>query len=129
MPARSVHAPLLRALTCACEEDDIKRLAQMSIALSYVHLVYGVSPVYVLGPSRGSRNLSNARQVFQYLTHVGFGQSYSEIADFSNRDRTSVAHGCHQVEDRRDDSRFDRALYFAELAITEAFDANWEMRS
>lgn len=128
MPARSVNTPLTRALDSAYEEADIQRLAQLSLVLSFVHRAYGVAPVYVLGPSRGSRKLSQARQTFQYLSHVGFGQSFTDIAAFSNRDRTSVAHGCSQIEDRRDARHFDRALYFAELALTQSFDANWEIR-
>lgn len=126
MPARSAHAPLMRALVFTRDEAETKRLAQLSLVLSFVHRAYGVSPVYVLGPSRGSQNLSQARQIFQYLSHVGFGHSYSDIAAFANRDRTSVAHGCHQVEDRRDDKKIDRALHFAEMAIVQSFDISWD---
>lgn len=104
------------------------RLAQLSLVLSFVHRAYGVSPDYVLGPSRGSRKLSQARQTFQYLSHVGFGHSFTDIAAISGRDRTSVAHGCNQIEDRRDNYKIDRALHFAELALSESFDADWEGR-
>ena len=129
MPARPVNAPLMRALVSVREEAEIKRLAQLSLVLSFVHRAYGVSPDYILGPSRGSRKLSHARQTFQYLANVGFAHSFSDIAAFSGRDRTSVAHGCHQIEDRRDDRKLDRALHFAELALSESFQADWEVRS
>lgn len=125
MPARSVNAPLMRALGSASEEAEIMRMAQQSLILSFVHRAHGVPSDYMLGPSRGSRKMSRARQTFQYLSHVGFGHSLSDIATFCGRDRTSVAHGCHQIEDRRDDMNIDRALHFAELALTHSFDANW----
>lgn len=121
MPARSVNAPDMRDMFAVKDFGDAKRLAQFSVVLSYIQSVYGVKPVYLLGPSRGSRKLSDARQTFQYLSHISFGHSYTAIAAFSSRDRTSVAHGCHRVEDRRDDANFDRALHFAELALTEIF--------
>ena len=126
MPARSVNAPLMRALGSAHGEAEIKRLAQLSLVLSFMNRAHGVSPDYVLGPSRGSRKLSQARQTFQYLSHVGFGHSFTDIAAFSRRDRTSVAHGCHQVEDRRDNRDIDRALHFAELALSASFKSSWE---
>lgn len=126
MPARSVNAPDMRDMFAVKDFGDAKRLAQFSVVLSYIQSVYGVKPVYLLGPSRGSRKLSDARQTFQYLSHISFGHSYTAIAAFSSRDRTSVAHGCHRVEDSRDDANFDRALHFAELALTEIFQTSWE---
>ena len=62
MPARSVNTPLVHAISTASEEAEIKRLAQLSLILSFVNRASGVLPAYILGPSRGSRKLSQARQ-------------------------------------------------------------------
>lgn len=126
MPARSVNARFERDLSSVTNEAQLQKLAQASLVLSFVHMAHGVRPSYLLGPSRGSRRLSEARQVFQYLSHVCFSQTYSELALTSRRDRTSVAHACHKIEDMRDDPNIDRALYFAETALMAIFDEVWE---
>lgn len=125
MPARSVNALLVRDLSSVKNEAQARRLAQVNLVLSFVHMAHGVRPTYLIGPSRGSRHLSNARQIFQYLTHVSFGQSYSELAAISRRDRTSIAHACHKIEDMRDDPNIDRALFFAETALAAMFEEVW----
>lgn len=125
MPARSVYAPLVRDLLSVSDFDQAKRAAQISLALSFVHLSRNVHPSYLTGPSRGSKHLSEARQIFQYLLHIGFGHSYSDLARISRRDRTSIAHACHKIEDMRDDAKIDRALYFAEMALGEIFNEGW----
>jgi hypothetical protein len=60
--------------------------------------------------TRGSPGEAFARQVAMYLVHVGFGLSLSEVARLFARDRSTVAHACALVEDRRDAAPFDRAL-------------------
>jgi chromosomal replication initiation ATPase DnaA len=55
-----------------------------------------------------------------YLAHVVGGLSMSEISRLFGRDRTTVAHACARVEDRRDDAVFDRSLDFLELGLMAA---------
>jgi chromosomal replication initiation ATPase DnaA len=45
-----------------------------------------------------------------YLAHVGFGLSMAEVGKAFGRDRTTVVHACHLIEDRRDERRFDDLL-------------------
>ena len=58
-----------------------------------------------------------ARQVAMYLAHVGCGLSLTETGRLFERDRTTVAHACGVIEDRRDDPIFDRALDLLEWAV------------
>lgn len=127
MPARSAYAPMMRDLSLVRDCAQAQRVAQTNLVLSFVHLAHGVHPSYLIGPSRGSHKLSEARQVFQYLSHISFGHSYSELALVSRRDRTSIAHACHKIEDMRDDPKIDRALYFAEMALAAIFSEDWEV--
>jgi chromosomal replication initiation ATPase DnaA len=60
--------------------------------------------------TRGSSHAAVARQVAMYLAHVAWGLSFTEVGHVFARDRTTVAHACGQVEDRRDDVDFDRSL-------------------
>lgn len=57
-----------------------------------------------------------ARQAAMYLAHVALGLSFSEIGRTFGRDRTTAAHACHVVEDRRDDPRIDALLSRLECA-------------
>jgi chromosomal replication initiation ATPase DnaA len=52
-----------------------------------------------------------------YLAHVGCGMSLTQTGRTFGRDRTTVAHACTVIEDRRDDPLFDRALDLLEWAV------------
>lgn len=67
--------------------------------------------------TRGAPSEAFARQVAMYLAHVGFGLNLSEVARLFVRDRTTVAHACALVEDRRDAAPFDRSLDLLEGAL------------
>jgi chromosomal replication initiation ATPase DnaA len=71
---------------------------------------FGVGRDRLWGPARGSPPEAFARQVAMYLAHVECGLSYNEVGRLFARDRTTVAHACGLVEDRRDDAAFDRLL-------------------
>ena len=61
----------------------------------------------VLAPTRGSADVALARKVAMYLCHVAFEFSLTRVAAAFRRDRSTVAHACHYVEDRREDPAFD----------------------
>ncbi len=60
--------------------------------------------------SRSTAEIALARQTAMYLAHTKFGITYSEVGSFFNRDRSTVAHACRLVEDRRDIEEFDECL-------------------
>lgn len=70
-------------------------------------------------PTRRKAPIAFARQVAMYLAHVGYGLSLTEVGSLFGRDRTTVAHACGIVEDRRDDPYFDRFLEHLEGAIVK----------
>lgn len=47
-----------------------------------------------------------------YLVHVEASYSLIHTGILFGRDRTTVAHACALVEDRRDDKLFDNAMNF-----------------
>lgn len=63
----------------------------------------------ITGATRGPARNAFRRQVAIYLAHVDFGLPYRALADLFGRDRTTVAHACSVVEDRRDRPAFDAA--------------------
>jgi Bacterial dnaA protein helix-turn-helix len=79
--------------------------------------VFGVAHGDLFKATRGRARVALARQVAMYLAHVACGLSFTEVGVLFARDRTTVAHACAVVEDRRDDPIFDRALDLLEWAV------------
>ncbi len=79
--------------------------------------VFGVSSADLQTSNRGRAQIAFARQTAMYLAHVACELSLSEVGRLFGRDRTTVAHACHRVEDCRDDPLFDRTLELLEGAI------------
>ena len=69
-------------------------------------------------PERGRRELVRARQIAMYLAHVAMSMSLSRVAFAFERDRSTVAHACHRIEEMRDDARFDSWLEALEQGVT-----------
>ena len=72
-------------------------------------------------PGRCADAISRVRQIAMYVTHVVLGLSMTEIGKGFGRDRTTVMHACHLVEDLRDDDDFDQIIARAEHIVTAAF--------
>ncbi len=85
-----------------------------------VSAMFDVSPQALRASRRGCARISFARQSAMYLAHVVFGLSMTQVAALFDRDRTTVAHGCAVVEDRREDPVFDQALYIVESVLRHA---------
>jgi chromosomal replication initiation ATPase DnaA len=66
---------------------------------------------------RGRAAAAFARQTAMYLAHVHLGLTLSQVGRSFGRDRTTVAHACACVEDRRDDPKFERVLACLEAAL------------
>ncbi len=63
-----------------------------------------------------------------YLLHVVFSLNPQVIGRLFGKDRSTVAHACQRVEDRRDDAAFDAFLHDLELAVS-ALDSAIQMRT
>lgn len=74
----------------------------------------------VRGRTRGSAPAAFARQAAMYLCHVAFGMSLSQIARAFGRDRSTVSHACHLMEDRREDPEVDSWLTLLETTARQA---------
>ncbi len=73
----------------------------------------------ILAPGRGSSAIAFARQVAMYICHVGFKASLSRVAVAFRRDRSTVAHACHVIEDRREDPVFDGWISALEASVRD----------
>ncbi|WP_244462614.1 helix-turn-helix domain-containing protein [Methyloceanibacter caenitepidi] len=94
-----------------------------------VALVFEVDPSELGAATRRSPRAAFARQVAMYLTHVVCGLSMTEVGALFARDRTTVAHACEVVEDRRDDPDLDSRVERLECAVAAVIGAlSWRGR-
>jgi hypothetical protein len=100
---RSRYDQELVAAKCRCLE-------------SVVAATFRLSRAELRGASRGEAQIAFARQVAMYVAHVWFALPLTEVGRRFDRDRTTVAHACRVVEDRRDDPRIDRVVAAIESA-------------
>jgi len=77
---------------------------------------FGVPLAELRDRTRGQAPVAFARQVAMYVAHVWFGLSLSAVGRCFGRDRTTVAHACRVIEERREDLRIDRVISAIEAA-------------
>jgi chromosomal replication initiation ATPase DnaA len=82
-----------------------------------VATAFGVKAADLRSRRRGAAEVAFARQVAMYLAHVMLGANLAEVGRHFGRDRTTVAHACARVEDRRDDPVVERVLACLEAAV------------
>lgn len=76
--------------------------------------MFNVSGRDLRGPGRSRLEVSRVRQIAMYVSHVILGLNMTDIGNGFGRDRTTVMHACHVVEDMRDDEEFDAIVSFFE---------------
>lgn len=67
------------------------------------------------------RHACHVRQISMYVCHVALQIPQHEIGQALGRDRTTVGHACHVVEDRRDDPDFDAFVSAVERMARTVF--------
>ncbi len=105
----------MNVLAQRAEDETSARLAA-----SVASYALGVPADALLRIKRGARREAFARQVAMYLCHVAFAFSYQRVAIAFGRDRSTVAHACHVIEDKREDARFDFWISGLEMMLRRA---------
>lgn len=78
-------------------------------ALKIAATACGVECADVAAVKRNA-SVAFARQLAMYLCHVVGDMSLRDVAAEFGRDRTTVSHACHAIEDRRECPIFDRQI-------------------
>ena len=97
----------------APERDAPHSIAPKLACALAARLAAGASGIVVediAANSRKSARTASARQIGMYLAHTVFGLSLKSVGEHFSRDRTTAAHACRLVEERRDDRLFDEEL-------------------
>lgn len=105
-------APTPQGRPSASEAARLRRIIEGAISD-----IFGVPQADLSKPSRGKAPVALARQVAMYVAHVSCGLSLTQVGQIFARDRTTVAHACAVIEDKRDDPVFDRALELMEWIV------------
>lgn len=101
-----------------------RRLGPHPFVEATVAAAFRLPPDALRRPSRGEAEIAFARQIAMYVCHVWVGLSLTEVGHCFGRDRTTVAHACRVVEERREDPRVDLVLDCIETALE-----NWRKLS
>lgn len=109
-PVRSIRADTRQMLEC-------EQTAQVAFVQETIARAFKVSVSEMRAPTRRTAPVALARQIAMYLMHVVFGVSLSSVGRHFGRDRTTAAHACRQIEDRRDDHGFDLIVDRLEFAL------------
>ena len=96
---------------------DTERAAQVALTQETIAGAFKISLAEMRAPTRRAAPVAQARQIAMYLMHVSFGLSLSAVGRHFGRDRTTAAHACRQIEDRRDDADFDVLMDRLEFAL------------
>lgn len=83
--------------------------------------LFNVSGKELRRTGRTTLSVARVRQIAMYVGHVVLGLPMGEIGRGFSRDRTTVLHACHLVEDLRDDEDFDRIVSTMEKVAMAAF--------
>jgi chromosomal replication initiation ATPase DnaA len=95
---------------------DIRIPVRLAIELA-VGRVFGVQKQTLVQETRGPADAALARQVAMYIAHVACGLTLTDAGQLFGRDRTTVAHACLVVEEKREDPVFDQAIDLLEWAV------------
>lgn len=75
---------------------------------------------------RHSMRKAASRQIGMYLAHTAIGLPLHVVGKYFERDRTTAAHACRLVEEKRDDAAFDAELNELEALLRAACIASGE---
>ncbi|KFB10672.1 helix-turn-helix domain-containing protein [Nitratireductor basaltis] len=89
--------------------------------LDIVAALFNVSGKELRAGGRAPTSVVRVRQIGMYVAHVVLQLNMTEIGRGFGRDRTTVQHACHMIEDLRDDEEFDRIVAMTERVTAAAF--------
>lgn len=96
------------------------RIGHCEAMIDIASALFNVPSKELRSPGRCAQSVSRVRQIAMYVCHVTLGITMTDVGKGFGRDRTTVLHACHLVEDMRDDVEFDRVVAMAERVALAA---------
>lgn len=97
------------------DRKTARRMIELTVAAAL-----DLPPDELQAKTRRTAPVAFARQISMYCAHVTFGWSLTEAGAVFDRDRTTAAHACRVVEDRRDHPGIERLVTTIEETL-----GNW----
>lgn len=89
---------------------------------------FNVSGRELRSNSRCERPVARVRQIGMYVAHVTLALTMSEVGRAFGRDRSTVNHACHLIEDMREEQEFDRIIQTIENIVRMSFMCDGTVR-
>lgn len=105
------------------QAEAVHRSDYTGLVRALVAHAFDVDNADLSAPTRRKADVALARQTAMYLSHVALQMSLSQVGRAFGRDRTTAAHACHVIEDRRDDPQFDGLLMQLEQVLNMSLAA------
>ena len=105
----------------ACGAREERSLELCENLLDVVAALFNVSGRELRKAGRSALGVARVRQIAMYVAHVTLQLNMTDIGRGFGRDRTTVVHACHLIEDLRDDDDFDRVVAATERVALAAF--------
>lgn len=119
--ARPWNAAANFAFTPGLLSGDEASLELCEAMIDISAALFNVSSKEMRKPGRSTLDIARVRQIAMYVCHVVLRLSMTDIGKAFGRDRTTVIHACHLIEDLRDDEDFDHIISTTERVAIAAF--------
>lgn len=101
--------------------DEEAGIAACEGIIDLLSVFFNVSGRQLRSSRRTALPVSRVRQIGMYIAHVTLGMKMAIVGAGFGRDKSTVVHACHTVEDLRDDEDFDMIVARVERLVTVAF--------
>ncbi|MHC1549708.1 helix-turn-helix domain-containing protein [Phyllobacterium sp. K27] len=117
-------------LTVIAQDDtlDERPFQICDHVLDILSALFNISGGDLRSNSRCEQAVARVRQIGMYVVHVTLGMSMTKVGRVFGRDRSTVAHACHLIEDMREDADFDRIVHMVETVVRAAFVQSGRVR-
>lgn len=107
---------------CDADAGDVAHaIAVCDGVIDLLALFFNVSSRQLRSARRTSKPVARVRQIGMYVGHVTLGMTMTAVGAGFGRDKSTVVHACHTIEDMRDDDEFDLVVARVERLICVAF--------
>jgi chromosomal replication initiation ATPase DnaA len=111
---------------CFSAVSEERSVEYCECVIDIVAALFGVSSKDLRRQGRSNISICRVRQIGMYVAHVVLRLTMAEVGQGFGRDRTTVQHACHLIEDMRDDAEFDRLVAMTERVTEAAFRGRLE---
>ncbi|MEM1376984.1 MAG: helix-turn-helix domain-containing protein [Pseudomonadota bacterium] len=118
-----------RANTNRHEISEEAGVAMCDALLDLLSEILEVPSSMLRSSTRSSASVARGRQIGMYLAHTCLGLPMSHVASGFSRNKSTVVHACHTIEDMRDDPTFDAFIARQERIIAVIKQGQWHAAS